>query len=59
MSAEQEGKDLRFVYKFPDAEVSPFNLMSLKRSNIAVSRADEGFSALISFRSHMRYTSGR
>jgi len=45
MSAKQEGEDLCFVYKFPDVEVSPFNLMSLKISNVAVSRVDKGFSA--------------
>lgn len=58
--AKREGQALRFVYKSPDATVSPFNLKRLKISNIAVSRpADKGFSARNSFQSRMQHTSRR
>jgi len=47
VSAKKEGKGLHFVYKFPDVEVSLFNVKSLEISNIAVFRSDsdKAFSA--------------
>jgi len=61
VSAKKEGKGLCFVYKFPDVEVSLFNIKSLKISNITVFRLDldKAFSAQNSCQSHMQHTSRR